>query len=250
MPAAAAPISGVINQNAKGRPLSPGVEALWHACAFRKVLGRYADEMLLDAVECPTPAGEELHLADMSSSSRTLVFIAEGSVRVYTTSAQGRQATVRYAHKGDVVGLATLLAPASVMGDGDVLAVQAMSACHLVRMSTQRFRQIAARDPDIMWGLFSELASTLISSQQMLAENVFQPVRSRVARHLLDMARDQDGRLIVQASPQDIADAIGSVREVVSRATLRLREEGVIERLGTAYVIVDSRRLHRIAEEA
>lgn len=247
MRAVAAPMAGSMSRGARGQPISAATQNAWHACQFRKVLGKHADEMLVDAIECRASAGTELHLID-GPSSRSLAFIVEGSVRVYTTSAQGRQATVRYAHSGDVVGLATLLAPASV-GDGDVLAVQTMSPCHLVRMSTHQFRQIAARDPDIMWGLFSELASTLISSQHMLAENVFQPVRSRVARHLLDLARTKDGKLVVQASPQDIADAIGSVREVVSRATVRLRDEGVIQREGNAHVITDARKLHRIAEE-
>lgn len=248
MRAVAAPVSGTISQSSRGQPISAAAEAAWRACQFRKVLGKFADEMLLNAIECRASAGAELHLID-EPSSRSLAFIVEGTLRVYTTSAQGRQATIRYAHKGDVVGLATLLAPTSV-GDDDVLAVQAMSACHLVRMSAHQFRQIAARDPDIMWGLFSELANTLISSQHMLAENVFQPVRSRVARHLLDMAKSEDGKLVVHASPQDIADAIGSVREVVSRATVRLRDEGVIQREGAAHVITDPRRLHRIAEDA
>ncbi|MCP3731361.1 Crp/Fnr family transcriptional regulator [Sphingomonas sp. MG17] len=211
-------------------------------------MGQHADEMLLDMVESRTAAGTDLPLLD-SPSNRLLALIVEGSARVYTTSAQGRQATVRYVEAGDVIGLATLLAPTSIE-DGDAIGVQAMNACHVLRLSTQRFRQIVARDPDIMWGLCTELAYTLMSSHHMLADNVFQPVRSRVARHLLDMAKRLDGKLVVHASPQDIADAIGSVREVVSRATVRLRSEGVIQREGTAHVIADPRMLHRIAEEA
>lgn len=232
----------------KGQSVSDEVASAWRDCHLRTILGSHADEMLLDAVERKSAAGADMQLVE-GPTSRLLALIVDGSVRVYTTSPQGRQATVRYAGRGDVVGLATVFAPASV-GDGDVLAVQAMSDCHVLRLSTRRFRQIAACDPEIMWGLLSELARTLISSHHMLADNVFQPVRSRVARHLLDMAKCEDGRLFVQASPQDIADAIGSVREVVSRATVRLRDEGVIRREGTVHVITDPRKLHRIAEEA
>lgn len=235
-------------QPSRSRSISPAATSAWFDCRFRKLMGKYADEMLIDTVESRNVAGAELRLID-GPANRMLAFIVEGSARVYTTSAQGRQATVRYVGAGDVMGLATLLAPSSIE-DGDVLAVQAMSDCHVLRMSTRRFRDIVVRDPDIMWGLCGELANTLMSSHHMMADNVFQPVRSRVARHLLDMARETDGRLVVDASPQDIADAIGSVREVVSRATVRLRSEGVIRREGSAHVIANPCLLHRIAEEA
>lgn len=229
---------------------SPSAEAVsaWHDCQFRKLLGRHADEMLLDTVETRSLAGAELHLTD-GPPNRLLALIVDGSARVYTTSAQGRQATVRYVGRGDVVGLATLLAPAAI-DDGDALAVQALSACHVLRLSTRRFRELVTRNPETMWGLCSELACTLMSSHHMLADNVFQPVRSRVARHLLDMAQYRDGRLTVHASPQDIADAIGSVREVVSRTTGRLREEGIIRRDGAAHVILDPRMLQLVASAA
>lgn len=247
MRAVTAPVCDTRVRPPRGQPISAAAVSAWHDCRFRTVLGAHADEMLLDAVESKHPAGAELQLA-RGSGNRLLALIIDGSVRVYATSAQGRQATVRYVSRGDLVGLATMLAPA-VVGDGDVLAVQAMSACHVLRLSTQRFRQIAERDPDIMWGLLSELACTLISSHHMLAGNVFQPVRSRVARHLLDMAQGHEGELTVRASPQDIADAIGSVREVVSRAIVRLRNEGVIRRDGSTHVITKPRELHRIAED-
>ena len=48
--------------------------------------------------------------------------------------------------------------------------------------------------------------------------NMFLPVQARVARHLIDLASLQDDVLVVTAGHQEIADAIGSVREVVSRA--------------------------------
>ena len=230
------------------RSVSAAATAAWHDCRFRKLLGRSADELLLDAAESRNLAGAELRLIE-GPASRLLALIVDGSARVYTTSAQGRQATVRYVGRGDVVGLATMVAPAAIT-DGDVLAVQALTACHVLRLSTRRFRAIVARDPDIMWGLCGELACTLMSSHHMLAGNVFQPVRARVARHLLDMAKYRDLRWIVQASPQDIADAIGSVREVVSRVAVRLRAEGIIRREGAFHVIVDPGVLQRIAAEA
>jgi biotin operon repressor len=50
----------------------------------------------------------------------------------------------------------------------------------------------------------------------------------------------------VHASQQNVADAIGSVREVVSRAMLQLRDEGLIARIDDGYEILDAAALHRV----
>ena len=70
-------------------------------------------------------------------------------------------------------------------------------------------------------------------------------VRQRVARHLLDLAVREDGVLVVRATQQDLADAIGSVREVVSRAVMGFREQGLLARSSEGLVVLDPAGLHR-----
>jgi hypothetical protein len=52
---------------------------------------------------------------------------------------------------------------------------------------------------------------------------------------------------VVQASHQDIADAIGSVREVVSRTLARLEVEGLVRRVAKVVVLQDPPQLHDLA---
>jgi CRP-like cAMP-binding protein len=161
-------------------------------------------------------------------------------------SAVGRQATIRYAVAGDVIGLPLLLAP-SIIGSGSALAVQALTESTLLKLSPQRFRQIVSADARCMWPLFSVLACSMMHGYHLLSHNVFQPVRARVARHMLDLSDKHGNLLVVHASQQDIADAIGSVREVVSRAIISLRDDGIIRRNDGIYVICDPTRLHEAA---
>jgi CRP-like cAMP-binding protein len=65
---------------------------------------------------------------------------------------------------------------------------------------------------------------------------------------MLDLAERDAGQLVVAASQQDIADAIGSVREVVSRAVLWLRDEGLIRRSGRVYVLDNPAGLHAMTQ--
>jgi CRP/FNR family cyclic AMP-dependent transcriptional regulator len=56
-------------------------------------------------------------------------------------------------------------------------------------------------------------------------------VRQRVAAHLLDLASAQQhpsGRLVARVSQQELANAAGSVREVVARTLRDLRVAGIV----------------------
>jgi CRP-like cAMP-binding protein len=79
---------------------------------------------------------------------------------------------------------------------------------------------------------------------------MFLPVQARVARHLIDLASLQDDVLVVTAGHQEIADAIGSVREVVSRALGEMRDEGLITRRGNQTILTDVARLRGWGRQA
>jgi CRP-like cAMP-binding protein len=74
-------------------------------------------------------------------------------------------------------------------------------------------------------------------------------MRQRVARHLLDLAVRESEGLVVYASHQNIADAIGSVREVVSRVLRELRADGLVDRAGERIILRRPTELHRLVAE-
>jgi glyoxylase-like metal-dependent hydrolase (beta-lactamase superfamily II) len=76
---------------------------------------------------------------------------------------------------------------------------------------------------------------------------VFGSVRQRVAAHLLDLASDRQrpgGRLVARVSQQELADAAGSVREVVARALRDLRVAEIVATAADSVVILDPARLY------
>jgi CRP/FNR family transcriptional regulator len=71
---------------------------------------------------------------------------------------------------------------------------------------------------------------------------------TRVARHLAAVAlRGPDGRAVARISHQRLADAVGTVREVISRQLNGLRTDGVIETQPGRVILVDEDRLEDIA---
>lgn len=224
-------------------PSESAIEA-WNRSVLGRRLGSRGGMLLEGAREAHAEGGDVIqHIAP---GGRPLaVLVVNGLVRVYASSVQGRQVTVRYVASSEIVGLPTVLAP-HMMGNRLRLAVQAVTDAELLRLSVSRLRYMVANDPEMASAVVEELTGSLMNAYELLAENVFEPVRNRVARHLLDLAEMVDGRLVVHASQQSIADSIASVREVVSRVLIQMRDAGLIERIPNAYHILDPAKLHRL----
>jgi CRP/FNR family transcriptional regulator len=164
-------------------------------------------------------------------------------VRIFLTSAEGRQVTVRYVRSGAVVGAPT------VIGGPVEVSAQALTGTTLLMMSPDTIRSVARTDPDLAWVLAEEVSSRLREVLDAFAGNAFGSVRQRVARHLLDLAADRQrgGDLVAPVSQQGLADAVGSAREVVARTLADLRGAGLVKRSQQGIVVLDPDWLDGVA---
>ena len=105
----------------------------------------------------------------------------------------------------------------------------------------------ARRDAAVAWALAEELNRRLYDTLQQTAINAFGTVRQRVAAHLLDIASARQrpgGQLVARTSQQELADAAGSVREVVARVLRDLRLSGLVTTTTDGLRVLDPARLH------
>jgi CRP/FNR family transcriptional regulator len=208
----------------------------------RSFLGRLPPEVVAklrsEGERADYPAGTTIYRA--GADPRTML-VVRGLIRVYMTSPEGRQVTVRYARANDVLGIAVL-----VGGPADV-SVQALAESSLFRISSRTLTAAARRDARVAWAMAEELNRRLYETLQQTAVNAFGSVRQRVAVHLLDLASAQlhpRGRMVARVSQQELADAVGSVREVVARVLRDLRVAGVVATSSDSVLILDAARLH------
>ena len=90
-------------------------------------------------------------------------------------------------------------------------------------------------------------------STRVIAVRSLGDVTERLAFDLLDRACDsqlKSGRLMVRASQQQLADSIGSVREVVARSLRGLRDDRIVATGPNLVRVLDVERLEEIANEA
>lgn len=172
-----------------------------------------------------------------------VALVAEGVVRVFLESAEGRQATVRYAREGAVLGLA------AVLGGGRIpLNVAAVTDATLLRFDTAQLTRTCRSDAEAAWAVATEMAGLVVEVVDEVAEVDFASVQQRVVRHLLDLASDApaaDGALVARVTQQQLADAAGTVREVVARTLAELRRAGLVATVPGGVLLVDPGGLHR-----
>jgi len=185
------------------------------------------------------PAG---HTVYAEADAEQLAVVLLGLLRVYMHAGDGRQVTVRYVRAGDLLGV-----PALIAGPAPVF-VQAVTSGAAFFFDVAGVRRAALVDASLAWALAEESVRRLYDILEELAGNTFASVRQRVARHLLDLAasRSEAGRtLMALVNQQDLANGVGSVREVVSRVLAELRAEGLVRTSPGRVEILDPVRMSR-----
>jgi CRP/FNR family transcriptional regulator, cyclic AMP receptor protein len=176
-----------------------------------------------DASHLCVPAGSIFHREGDTSAHVELV--VSGLVRVYVTTPDGRTMTVRYCRPGALIGAVSLFASPFALP----ATIQAVTDVDLLVLRAAVVKRAAESDLRVARALLEELSERVLSFITEIP-SAFATVRQRVARHLLDLAseRQRGPELIATIGQQDLADAVGTVREVVVRTLRDLREEGLL----------------------
>ncbi|MGH2393210.1 MAG: Crp/Fnr family transcriptional regulator [Candidatus Limnocylindria bacterium] len=188
-------------------------------------------------------AGAIIHYEGESEPHLELVMA--GLVRAHVSAPDGRTMTVRYCRPGALMGVATLFADAALPA-----AVQALTDSDLLKLRPAIVQSLATQDVLVARALLAETSERVLSFVAELSGNAFATVRQRLARHLLDLAseRQRGPELSAPVTQQELADATGTVREVVVRVLRELRQEGVVRTGRGGITILEPERLLGAAE--
>jgi len=193
--------------------------------------------LLERGVRVEVPAGSIVYEQDAPPSQTGLVL--GGLFRAYLSSPSGRQVTVRYMRAGCWLS-AVVERPVQV-------SVQALSAGSLWLIPSEVTRAWALGDAQVAWLCAEQVALGVASARADLALSAFGTLKQRIVRHLLELAVNlpRDGEcLCAPISQQQLADAVGSVREVVARVLRELRDAGIVRGGARGIAILDPIRLH------
>jgi len=196
------------------------------------------DRILEDAILLELPAGG---IAYREYDQERFAIILKGQIRAYISSKDGRQITVKYAAPGELFGL-----PSLVSGPVPV-RVQALRESSIIVIAPSAIDEACRKEPTIGMKIAQEVGNDFCDLLVSLTDNIFAPLPVRLARHLLSLAAMTEEGLAVTFFQRELADAVGSVREVISRILRDFQEDGVVELRQGGLLIVDTARLKAIA---
>jgi CRP/FNR family transcriptional regulator, cyclic AMP receptor protein len=213
--------------------------------AHRGFLGRLSHELIEELTRTARSAYYPKGTFLGQATDRGPALVVSGMLRYFLSAGDGRQMTIRYMGPGDLVG---------GLGNNDASTLkthaEVLQPAVLLNLDIRDIRSLAARRPAFAEALLDETVSRVRTAYRTLSASAFMAVRSRVARDLRERAKISGAPLRpglhLEVTQQALADATGSVREVVARALRELREEKVIGPLGDGVTILDFDALDRI----
>ena len=174
-----------------------------------------------------------------------LYLILEGSVSVMVEdeSEPDHMMVVSYLNPGDFVGEMGLfedeITPRSAM-------VVAKTQCEVAEISYDKFHQISAQYPEVLYAIARQLGKRLRQTTRKLTDLAFVDVSGRIAHTLLDLCREPDAMthpdgMQIKITRQELGKIVGCSREMAGRVLKALEQDGLVSVSGKTMVVFGAR---------
>jgi CRP/FNR family cyclic AMP-dependent transcriptional regulator len=178
--------------------------------------------------------GKNAIIVSEGDDTDSLYVVLAGRAKVYVSDENGREVQLNQIGPGEYFGEVTL------DGGPRSASVMALEDCRCAVVKRAELSGFLERNPEFALHVLKKLAHRV----RVLTDNVrslaLMDVYGRVARLLLELAEERDGRLVVKESltHKDIAARVGCSREMISRIFSDLTDGGYVRKEDRHLVIM------------
>jgi CRP/FNR family transcriptional regulator len=176
--------------------------------------------------------------------SDTLFFVAAGAVKVFKTSAQGKEQILSIARPGEALNDVSIFD-----GGTNPISAQALGPVTLYGIKKDKLQSIMQQYPKIAINTSKVLAGRMRQLVNLVEDLSFRHVLGRVTKILLTHGGDGTGTND-HLTQQEMAAMAGTAREVVARSLKSLEEQGYIRLERHRIVITNKQCLEEIVAES
>ena len=172
-------------------------------------------------------------LVQEGDKSDQFYILLSGKLKVFLADDDGKEIVV------DMLSPKQYFGEMALDGESRSASVMTVEASKLAVIQREDFKRFLAENPDAALALIVTLIRRARNLTRTIGNLALLDVYGRVARLLIDNASDESGKLVVteKMSQQEIAQRIGSSREMVSRILGDLKEGGYLSIDGGRIVI-------------
>jgi CRP-like cAMP-binding protein len=178
-----------------------------------------------------------------------LHIIARGKVRIFKTSISGREQVLALNGPGDTVAELPVF-------DGGPYPASAMAVeeSEIAFISRRDFHAFCIEHPEVALKVLAVVGGRLRRLVGIIEELSFTTIRQRLISVLVKLAQsegkqcDRGIEFQLPATHQELANQLGTVRELISRNLMRLQAEGLIEVDARQIVVKNMKELSALLE--
>ena len=180
-----------------------------------------------------------------------LHIIARGKVRLFKTSVNGREQVLSVNVSGESV------AEIPVFDGGPYPAsAVALEETEIAFISRRDFNAYCLEHPEVPLKVLTVVGARLRNLVGIIEELSFTTIRQRLISTLLKLAQSEGRKTAhgiefqLPASHQELANQLGTVRELIARNLMRLQAEGLLDVDARQIVVKDVKGLNALLDTA
>ena len=178
-----------------------------------------------------------------------LHIIARGKVRIFKTSINGREQVLSVSTRGESVAELPVF-------DGGPYPASAMAIedTEIAFISRRDFHAYCVEHPEVSLKVLSVVGARLRRLVGIIEELSFTTIRQRLIATLVKLAQsegkktDRGIEFLLPSTHQELANQLGTVRELISRNLMRLQAEGMLDVDARQIVVRDLKGLSALLE--
>ncbi len=183
----------------------------------------------------------ELLFSD-GDAAKGFYVVAEGRVKVYKLSADGKERILHIVQPGST------FAEAAIFGDGNYPAyAEPLVTSTLLFFPKRDFLNLLHNQSQMAINMIAGLSRYLRQFATQVEQLTFQDVPARLAKYLLTLPGAATGRVVLPISKGQLASNLGTVSETLSRTLRKLADEGLLAVEGKNITLLDSDELEELA---
>ncbi len=178
---------------------------------------------------------------------RSFYVVISGQLKLYRSSAEGKEQTLQLLGPGDPFGLCTAFATSSFPASAMAIEESAVLLIPGTIMETT-----ARQEPALLFNIIQILSQRLKDSMTLIESLALKEIPGRLAsflRHSLPKeAADKNTAVELTISQRELSKILGATPEALSRALRKMANDGILSTAGRVITILNHKALEQLAE--
>lgn len=153
-----------------------------------------------------------------------LIFMDEGSAKIYSLNAEGKETVLGVLNQGDFDGQLNLF-----QDNNNENFVQALQDTYVCFINRKDFQNLLKKTPDLALNLLNSFGQKLVAIETKSIRRNSMSAKERLLAYLEDLAKKQESRTVqLKLKKKDLASYLGVTPETLSRQLKSLEKDELI----------------------